>query len=176
LIQLVSQFSSSSSGISSLGLNLKSFIFQLITFLIVLLILSRWVFPRLVATLEKRREALERSLEQAKATEETLKAAEEKADKLLHRAREQADVSLTDASKKAKAVITDAESAAGEKAGRIIKDAQAHLAQEHERLHQELRSELADLVIRTTERVVRQKLDKETDKQLVETAIKELKS
>ena len=50
---------SSSSGISSLGVNLKSFIFQLITFLIVLLILRRWVFPKLVATLEERRKTLE---------------------------------------------------------------------------------------------------------------------
>jgi len=67
--------SSSSSGISSLGVNLKAFIFQLVTFLLVLLILRRWVFPKLVATLESRRDALERSLLQAKETEEALKAA-----------------------------------------------------------------------------------------------------
>jgi F0F1-type ATP synthase membrane subunit b/b' len=56
LINLNTQFAESSSGgISSLGLNVKSFVFQLITFLIVLAILRRWVFPKLVATLEERR-------------------------------------------------------------------------------------------------------------------------
>ena len=54
-----------SSGISSLGINLKGFLFQLITFVIVLLILRRYVFPKLVATLEARRSALEQSLAQA---------------------------------------------------------------------------------------------------------------
>lgn len=165
----------SSGGISSLGVNLKAFIFQLITFLLVLFILRRWVFPKLVATLESRRDALERSLEQAKETEATLQAAEEKAGKLLHQAREQADASLADATKKAESVIAGAESSAAERAGRIIKEAEVHLDQERQRLHQELRAELADLVVQTTEKVVRQKLDENGDRRLVESMLKELK-
>lgn len=166
----------SGSGISSLGINLKAFIFQLVTFLLVLLILRRWVFPKLVATLESRRDALERSLEQAKETEETLKAAEEKADKLLHKAREQADASLADAAKKAEGVIAGAEAKAAERAGQIIKEAEAHLDQERERLHQELRGELADLVVQTTRMLLRQKLNGKSDQALIETSLKELKS
>ena len=168
--------SSSSSGISSLGVNLKAFIFQLVTFLLVLLILRRWVFPKLVATLESRRDALERSLLQAKETEEALKAAEEKADKLLHKARARADASLADAAKKAEGVIASAESSATERAGQVIKEAKAHLDQERERLHQELRGELADLVVQTTEKVLRQKLNDKSDQALIETSLKELKS
>lgn len=165
---------SSSGGISSLGLNLKSFIFQLITFLLVLLILRRWVFPKLVTTLESRRETLERSLEQAKETTEALEAAEEKASKLLHKAREQADASLADAAKKAEAVVASAENAATERAGRIIKEAESHLEQERQRLHQQLKAELADLVIQTTEKVIRKKLDDKADRELVEASLKEL--
>jgi hypothetical protein len=74
-----------SGGISSLGLNLKSFLFQLITFLIVLAILRKWVFPKLVATLEERRKVLEQSLEQAKQTEETLRRTEANAEAILNR-------------------------------------------------------------------------------------------
>jgi uncharacterized membrane protein YhiD involved in acid resistance len=91
----------SSSGISSLGINLKSFIFQLITFLIVLMILRRWVYPKLVATLEERRKTLEESLIQAKQTEEALQKAEARSAELLQKARVQADAALVDASSRA---------------------------------------------------------------------------
>ncbi len=60
-----------SSGLGALGLNVESFVFQLITFVVVLLILRKYVYSRLVNTLESRRTAVIESLEDAK------KAAEE---------------------------------------------------------------------------------------------------
>ena len=175
MLNTVTQFGASSSGgISSLGLNLKSFIFQLVTFVLVLLILRRYAFPKLVATLEARRATLERSLDQAKETEQALKDAEAKADTLLHKAREQADMALADAGKKAEEIIAKAETAGGERAARIVKEAEAHLDQERQRLHQELRAELVDLVIDATEKVARQKIDQKADKELVINSLKEL--
>jgi F-type H+-transporting ATPase subunit b len=161
-------------GISSLGINLKGFLFQLITFLIVLLILRRYVFPKLVETLEKRREALEQSLVQAKKTEEALAQAEQKASEIIKEARSQADSALAEGHKAADEVIAKAEGAGAERAARIIKEAEEHLEQERKRLHDQLRSELADLVIQTTEKVIRQKLDPKSDSELINQSIKEL--
>lgn len=168
------QFAASSGGIGSLGINLKAFVFQLITFLIVLLILKRWVFPKLVATLEARRKTLEESLEQAKATQLALEKAEEKAEEILHKAREQADTSLADAREQAKAIISKAEGAADTQASRIVKEAEQHLEQERARLRTELKNELTDLVIATTEKVLRTKLNDKEDAKLIEQSIKEI--
>ena len=165
---------SSSSGISSLGVNLKSFIFQLITFLIVLLILKRWVFPKLVATLEERRKTLEQSLEQARLTEEALQKAEAKASEILQAARGQADGVLADANTRVEELIAKGESAAAERAARIIKDAEEHLAQERDKLHSELRAELAELVVATTEKVLRKKVSDSEDRALIERSLKEI--
>jgi F-type H+-transporting ATPase subunit b len=168
------QFAEGSSGISSLGVNGKSFLFNLITFVIVLLILRRWVFPKLVATLEARRKTLEESLVHARQTEEALTKAEAKAEELLARARVQADEALAEAKKQAEVIIAKAETEAGERARRIIADAEARLDQERQHLHQQLRSELAELVVTATEKVLRKKLDERQDRELIEKSMKEL--
>lgn len=164
----------SGGGISSLGINLKGFIFQLITFLLVFMILRKYVFPRLVATMEKRREALEQSLIQAKKTEEALANAEKKAAELLAEARKQADGALDQAQKKAEQIIAKAETDSEERAKRIMEDAKQQLSSERQKLHDQLRGELAELVIKATEKVLSSKVDTNTDKALVERSLEEV--
>jgi len=165
---------SSSGGISSLGINLKSFIFQLITFVIVLMILRRWVFPKLVATLEARRKTLEESLVQARLTEETLHKAEEKAGEILQKARVEADAALAAANARSEEMIAKAETVASERSARIISEAEKRLEQEHDKLLTQLRTELAGLVAVATEKVLRQKIKEPEDRALIEASLKEL--
>jgi F-type H+-transporting ATPase subunit b len=176
LINLSTQFAqtSSSGGISSLGLNVKSFVFQLITFVIVLLILRRWVFPKLVATLEERRKVLEQSLVQARQTEETLHETEAKSEQVLQKAREQADAALADAQNRAKEIISEAEKKGEESAKRIVTEAEEHLSQERNKLRDELKDELTELVVLTTERVLGKSLKKDDDLELIKSTAKEL--
>ena len=164
----------SSSGISSLGLNMKSFVFQLITFLIVLGILRKWVFPKLVATLEERRKVLEQSLEHAKKTEETLQRAEAQSTDILHKARTQADQALADAKAQAKEIIAAAEKNGEQSAQRIITEASEQLSRERSKLRTELKEELADLVVDTTEKVIRKRLSTREDLELIRHSVREL--
>ncbi len=166
--------SGSASGIGAFNINFKGLIFQLITFVIVLLVFKRWVLPPLLKTLEERRQTLEKSLTQAKETQEALARAETKAEEIIARARTQADEALAEAKKAAGAVIADAESAATQRASLIIKEAEAHLQQEHAKLHEELRGELADLVADATERIMHEKLSPERDRSLIERALRGL--
>ncbi len=165
----------SSGGISALGLNFKAFLFQLIAFVIVLVVLKKYVFPKLIATLEARRETLEESLIQAKKTEEALASAEKKATEILNEARSQADTSLNDAKKVAVQVVASAELAATQRAKHIINDAELSLADEREKLRSELKSELAELVAVATEKVLERKIDTKTDMQIIADALKETK-
>jgi F-type H+-transporting ATPase subunit b len=139
-----------------------------------LLILRRWVFPKLVATLESRRKALEDSLIQAKQTEEALQQAEAKSGEMLHEARVQADAILAQANAKVDEIIAKGEAAASERGARIIAEAEERLGLERERLHKELRGELAGLVADATEKVLRQKINEHEDRKLIEQSLKEL--
>lgn len=177
MINLPIQFAeanSSAGGIGAFNLNVKSFLFQLITFLIVLLALQKWVFPKLTATLEARRRAVEDSLEKAKQTEEKLEKAEAKAADIISVARASADRALADANAAAKEIISKAESAADAQAERLINEAKARLQQERLKLHEQLKDELADMVVATTEKVLRTKLNEHEDRRLIEESLKEI--
>ncbi len=165
---------SSESGIGAFHINLKSFIFQLVTFLIVLMIFKRWILPPLQKTLEDRRSTLEQSLQNAKETEDKLAKAEVKVQEVLNQAREQADKALADANAQAKEVVAKAEAKAEEQAKRIVSETQERLAQEREELHDLLKVELADLVIATSEKVLSKKINEHEDRKLVENALKDL--
>lgn len=167
-------FAESSSGIGAFNINLKAFIFQLITFLIVLAVFKRWILPPIMKTLEQRRKALAESLEHAKAAEETLAKAEVHADEIIAKARDNADEVLAAAKKAAADVIAKGETAAGQRAALIIKEAEKRLGTERDKLRQELRTELAALVADATEKIITEKLDKSRDMQLIDRAIKEL--
>jgi F-type H+-transporting ATPase subunit b len=164
--------SDSSGGLGAFNVNLKEFIFQLITFLIVLAVFRKWVIPKIVATMDERQATLEESLKNAKATEEALARAEIKAEEILSRARTQADEALAEAKKAGQAAIAEAEDAAAGRASLIIKEAETRLGQERDKLRQELRAELADLVADATEKVIEAKIDAKADMSLIERAIK----
>lgn len=178
MVNLASTFAdsgASSSGLGAFNVNLKEFLFQFATFVIVLLVLRRWVFPKLVATLEERRKTLEDSLVAAKKTEEALVSAEAKAEDIIAKARAQADGALRDAKTEAKDLIAQAETNAEQRAGRVLDEAGEQLAREREKLRSELKEELADLVVATTTKVLGEKLKGSADTKLIQKSIKELR-
>jgi len=144
----------------------------LVTFAIVLFVLSKWALPKITATIDSRRTALEQSLEQAKQTEEALAKAEAKSEEILAKARTQADEALAEGKKAAANFITAAESKAAERAALIVKEAETKLGEEREKLRQDLRQELAALVADATAKVIDEKLDAKRDMSLIERAIK----
>ena len=174
LTKFATDSGTSTSGIGAFNINLKSFVFQLITFVIVLWIFKRWILPPILRTLDNRRKTLEESLEQARQTEEVLHQTEARVAESLQKARAQADAALADAKDEAKKIIAAAELRGGESAERIKKEAEAYLAQQSEKLRQELRAELVDLVAQATSKVIEQKVTAKDDGQLIEDAIKVL--
>ena len=82
---------------------------------------------------------------------------------------------MSDAKVQAKEVVAKAEAAAADQAGRVLKETEAQIARQQEKLREELKSELADLVVLTTEKVLRTKLNSREDAKLIEQSIKELR-
>lgn len=160
-------------GISALGINLQAFLFQLITFVIVLLVLRKFVFGKLVDTLDARRKAVEKSLNDAEAAEAALKETNDQAAKLIKQARAEADDVIAVSQKEAAALLEDAEAKAAERAEHIVKEAKAQMNVELAEARKALQQETARLVAQATEKIIRQKLDPAKDKQLIEAALRE---
>lgn len=164
----------SQSGIGAFNINLKGLIFQLATFTLVMLAFKRWILPPIQKTLEDRRSTLEKSLIQAKETEEALARAETKAEEIIAKARAAADEAIAEAKAAATQVIADAEGVASERAALIIREAQANLSQEQAKLHEQLRGELASLVAAATQKIIQQKLEPARDRSLIERALRSI--
>lgn len=160
-------------GLAALGLNWQAFLFQLITFVIVLLVLRKFVFGRLVATLEARRQAVEQSLEHAAQTEKKLHSAESDIAALLTAARTNADEIIADSHKEAAKLLEAAEAKAAARAERMAADAKAQLAVEVQKARQALKAETAQLVATATEQMLQQKMTAAQDTALIAKALKQ---
>jgi F-type H+-transporting ATPase subunit b len=162
-------------GIAALGLNWQAFLFQLITFVIVLVILRQFVYKKLVATLESRRQTVEDSLKHAAETEAKLKQTEQTIAGMLAEARLQADEVVSVSHKEASQLVEAAESKAVQRAEHIVKSAQSQIDVEVTKARQALRAETAQLVASATEKIIKEKIDPAKDARLIAEALQSAK-
>lgn len=158
-------------GLSMLGINLQGFLFQLITFVLVLLLLNKFVYKKLVETLETRRKAVISSLDDAKKAAEALEKTNENTVELMEQAKKEAADIVALAHTEARSIIDDAEEKADKKADHAIKQAEARIASDIADAKTALRKEMAVLVADATEIIVGEKLDAKKDAALIEKAL-----
>ena len=151
-------------------------ILELITFLIMLAVLARYVYPEIVRLAEARQRAIAeqlREVEQARvAAEATLKEAEAK----LNDSRRTAQSVIDAASKSAEQLRQELKQKAEDEARRLLESARAEIEAERLKAIQSVRAEVAGLVVAATERVIGETLDLPKHKQLIERAIQEVAS
>ena len=160
MLKLAPQFAQASdpaTGIGAFNINLKAFIFQLITFVIVLLVFKRWVLPPLLKTLEDRRQTLEKSLVQAQETQEALARAEVKAEEILARARKEANDAFQAGKKEAEAKRTEMLEQTRSEVGLLIENGKKNLEAEKVKIVEEARNEIVSLAMLSAEKLLESK-------------------
>lgn len=161
----------SAGGISALGLNWKGFLFQLITFVIVLLVLKKFAFGKLIAVLDARQKAVDDSLRNAAEIEDKLKNAKKTVATMLADARNEADEILSASHKEAAQAVEAAEQKASQRAEHIVKEAKAQMEVEVAKARDALKAETVQLVAQATEHMLREKLDATKDAKLINSAL-----
>jgi F-type H+-transporting ATPase subunit b len=165
---------SSSSGNFLVSPSVGLMIWTLLAFGISFYILKRLAFPRIAEALDRRRVAIEESIESA---ERTRREADELLDEYrarLREAREQADEIVTRARQAADARIDDAKGEARELREELMASTRRDIESETRRALDEIRREVADLTVMATEKVARKALDDEDHRRLVEEALQEV--
>ncbi|HEX4662042.1 MAG TPA: F0F1 ATP synthase subunit B [Candidatus Saccharimonadales bacterium] len=154
---------------------MQSFVFQLITFILVLVLLRMFVYKKLVATLESRRAAVEQSLDQAKESAAELEQSREKVAGLIKQARAEADDIVATGQKESAAILDAAREKAVTQAEHIVTEAQARIEAEVRKARTELKKETIQLVAMATEKIIGEKLDPKKDEQLITRALETAK-
>ncbi len=151
-------------------------IVELITFLIMLAILARYVYPEIVKLAEARQGAIAEQLKEAEQArteaEKRLKEAEEK----LNDARKTAQSVIEAATKSGEQLRQELRQKAEDEAKRIAESARKEIEAERDRAIQSVRNQVADMVVLATEKVIGESLDDTRHRRLIERAVEEVAS
>lgn len=163
----------SSSLFSSLGIDGRTLVFQLIAFLVLVFILKKWVFPIFVNVIEKREADIERSTKEADRLKAQAEESETKTSQALAKARKEAAQIIASARDEANLTITKAEDKAKAKSESLLSQAQEEILLEKKKAQKDLLSEVSGLVAVATEKVLGKMSNVEIDDAVIEESIRE---
>ena len=151
-------------------------IVELITFLVMMVVLARWVYPEVVKLAEARQRTIAELLTEAEKSRAEAEASLKEAEAKLNEARKTAQSVIEAATKSGEQLRQELKQMAEEEAKRLTAAARKEIEAERERAIQSVRNEVAGLVIAATEKVIGETLDDAKHKQLIERAIAEVAS
>jgi F-type H+-transporting ATPase subunit b len=154
----------------SLGL----MIWTLAAFGITLYLLNKLAFPRIAEALDRRRQAIEDSIESAQRAKDEADALLEEYRARLREAREQAEDIVVRAHRAAENLKDETKADASKQREEMIAAARRDIEHETRRALDELRKEVADMTVIATEKITRKSLDSDDHRRLIEEALGEV--
>lgn len=161
-------------GIAALGINTNALAFQVVNFVILLVILKVVAYKPIIAMLENRRIRIEESLEKAKQIEETHAKLEEKSQAILTKAKVQSEQIIKEAKEVGESVKTDLIDAAKKQQEAIVEQTKNQIESEKEKMITDAKKELGYLVVKAASRVIEKNIDTKANQKLVATTIGEI--
>lgn len=140
------------------GVNIPNIAAQTLSFVIVAFILWRFGFKPVLATLDERNAKIAAGLKNAEETQARLAAAAEESAQIVRNAQLGAQKSIEEARKSAKEFSDKQQAEAIARAADTLAKAQQAIELEHKKMLEQARTEIARLVIKTTEQVLAKKL------------------
>jgi F-type H+-transporting ATPase subunit b len=153
-----------------------TFWIELVAFLLMLGVLARYVYPRVIEAAEARQKAIAAELEAAEKSRKEAEARLVEAEKKLQEARVSAQEIVAGATRSGEQLRQESKQKAEEEAKRLTQAARKEIEAEREKAIQSVRADVAGLVVAATEKVLGETLDASKHKQLIERAIAEVAS
>ena len=149
-------------------------IWTLVVFILSMIVLSKLAFPRIAEALDRRQRAIEESIESAERVRVEADQLIAEYRQRLTEARQQADEIVARARKTGEQAHAEAVAEARRKHDEMLEQTRREIQVETQRAIQEIRSEVADMTVRATEKVTRKSLTEADQRRLVDEALSEL--
>lgn len=156
------------------GVSWGKLIAQIILFLVVYWILSKYAFGPLLKVLDERRRRIEEGQHNAEKIKKQLAEAELRYQEILRKANEDATRLLEESRASSEAHTQKQIQQAIKDAEGIIAKAQESITQERSKMVSEVKKEMVDLVVHTTAKVVGKVISPEDQKRLSEETSRQL--
>ncbi len=160
--------------VNDLGIDVPSFVAQMLSFGIVAFVLWQFGFKPVLATLDERQKKIESGLKFADEMKSKLAATQEESAAIIKKSSLEAGRIVDEARKSAKDFVDKQTQEAVAKAADILAKGQQALELEHKKMLAAARTEIARLVVVTTERVLAKKLSDADRAAYNESAAREL--
>lgn len=149
---------------------------QIINFLIVFIILKKFLYKPILTTLKNREATIKKGLEEAKEARLLLEQAEEKEKKLLQKAQAESKKLIDEARNEREAMITKAENDTRIKTEKMLQDAKEQISEEVKQAEKRLSANITTLAVHVLEKSVADLFSEEEQETVMKRAIKKLKS
>lgn len=164
----------SEGGGSIIDVNPGVIFWTVVTFVILMFVLKKVAWKPILTALDQRENSIRESLEKAeKAKEEAekillenqekLAKADEESKKLVHKSREYAEGLKEQMLKESKV-----------QAQKIVNDATLEIERQREAAFEELKSQVAEIAVQAAEKILKENLNKETQKKIADIYINEI--
>lgn len=157
-----------------LGIEPIQLLAQIINFTIMLVILTKFLYKPVLKTLEERKKKIEEGVSNAEEMQKKLEEIEQRKTKVEGKAIEEAKKIIENAKKQAKKVEAEIIKEAEKKAKDIIARNKKELEVEREKMQTELKDQTIVIASAIAEKVLRQALDEENHKNVIDKKIKQL--
>ncbi len=160
--------------LTSLGIDWKLFIAQVINFLILLFILTKLLYKPILKMFDERTKKIEKGLKDAEAASESRVKAEDEAEQIRQKAYKEANEILANSKKEAdeegKKIIADAHA----EAQKIVTRGSEEVISMKQNLMRQTKSQISELISLSLDKITNRKIDTATRDRLTKEAVGEL--
>ncbi|PHM23767.1 F0F1 ATP synthase subunit B [Xenorhabdus budapestensis] len=147
---------------------------QAIAFVLFVLFCMKYVWPPIMAAIEKRQKEIADGLASAERAKKNLDLAQANATDQLKKAKANAHAIIEQANKQKAQIIDDARAEAELERSKILAQGQAEIEAERKRAREELRKQVAMLAIAGAEKIIERSVDEAANSDIVDKLVAEL--
>ncbi|HGJ5863051.1 MAG TPA: F0F1 ATP synthase subunit B [Arsenophonus nasoniae] len=147
---------------------------QAIAFVLFVLFCMKYVWPPIMAAIEKRQKEIADGLSSAERAKKNLDLAKADATERLRKAKAEAQIIIEQANKQRVQMIEEAKVEAEIERNKIVTQAQIEIDAERKRAREELRKQVAMLAISGAEKIIERSVDVAANSDIVDKLVNEL--
>ena len=147
---------------------------QALVMIVFVAICWRYIYPPILSVMQEREKKIADGLEAAKKADDYLEEAKLAYEKELKEAKAEAANILEKANNRASQIVTDASSKADAEAEKIMASASTNIENETNKAKEELRQQMSDIIIDTTQKILEDEISKEKHEEILKKAAKGL--
>ncbi len=145
-----------------------------LTFFVLLFILKKFAWRPILDSLQQREDYIRQSLKEADEAKRQLQEVQAEKERILEEARQKSQTIVEDSRRSAAELARQSDQKAKANARQIVESAHQQTEGERERVRRQLRQESAAVAVTLASKIIKENMDNDKNRRLVQEALKEI--